>query len=708
MTERITTHLIPWPSRRRRFAANVQALAQRDPIGAELVQTAATNLDHFELHSGTDGNYFIRDKRTTGPAAWLGGMMNHKATENIWQFDRAKTPTPPHILFDGLGYGWLFLKVLATTERSFLNYSCALYVLEGDPTALAMLFYMHDLQNTISHPRTRWFVRSSGSEALQAFREAMQTRRDWTIPEQLVRCPLRSLPLSHEQLPIEQAIQYLLAERARQRGVWISQAAAYYADKDATYWSRRFHDAAESGAKLRVLGITSRYTTVLRYSMEEMKSAVDAAGCDMRIAIEPDDHSSENPFMEQIEDFKPDLILIISRMRYENPWLPRNVPFVCWDQDNLPCMRTPQATASLDALTFVAGHGAVYGALQLQWPLRNCIFCHPTGMTHRYRTMRASAEDLATFAGDISYLSHASGTPETLRDNMAEQWLHDKGAIHVFRTACDEVIAGARDGTKYDPATFLDVIHRVATATGKQLSDPLQNQILVNLTLLTDRVFRHETLKWAARWCESRGKRLRLWGNGWEQHESLSKYAAGAAMPGGQAQQVFMATKLNLQIIETGILHSRLLDGWAAGGFFLIRQNNREDEEQANATMWQIGQLSLKESIETIAQLEQHGSDDLKQAWKNIAKEFCNFDKNATFPGFHIWRGKPPANVLIPNVEQVLFTNETQFCQLADRYINSENARQEMLQQIGGSLQKHFSYDARWQDFLSHIRDNLK
>src|SRR5438045_628703 len=79
-----------------------------------------------------------------------------------------------------------------------------------------------------------------------------------------------------------------------------------------------------------------------------------------------------------------------------------------------------------------------------------------------------------------------------------------------------------------------------------------------------DRVVRHQTLEWGSRWCDGHGKTLRIWGDGWATHPTLGKHAAGVALPGAQAEAVFRSSVVNLQIIETGVLHSRLLDGWAA------------------------------------------------------------------------------------------------------------------------------------------------
>src|SRR6185436_6015571 len=106
-----------------------------------------------------------------------------------------------------------------------------------------------------------------------------------------------------------------------------------------------------------------------------------------------------------------DLIGQISRLRHENPWLPKRIPFLAWDQDNLPVMRTKEATTSLDDLTFVAGHAAVHGYGVLGWPRKNVIFCLPAGASHRYAGTPVAAELLAKHACDFSYISNGAGAP---------------------------------------------------------------------------------------------------------------------------------------------------------------------------------------------------------------------------------------------------------------------------------------------------------
>ncbi len=476
-------------------------------------------------------------------------------------------------------------------------------------------------------------------------------------------------------------------ERQSRRDALAAEAERYYSGKDAAYWRSRFAEAVD-GKKgtepLRVLGITCRYTTVLQHSMAELQEAVNAwkslggggwGGAEMRVAIEPDDQSLECPVLESIAGFKPDLIVLISRMRHENSMIPASVPFLCWDQDNLPCMREPAATASLNELTYVAGHGALFGALYLKWPLRNCIFCHPTGMMHRYGRRGAGTGEESHYQSDVSYVSHASGSAEQLRDTLGCCWEGATNAFAVFRAACDEVIASARGGRRWDFWGLRKLIENTSSVRGTALSELMRNELLANLTLIADRVFRHETLGWAARWCESRGKRMRLWGNGWENHATLGKYAAGAALPGDQAQAVFRASTLNLQIIETGVLHSRVLDGWAAGGFFLIRQACRPEDEETTLKLWRIGELTMGEGIETVADVESRGSEELRTLWQGVGNDFREFDREAVFPGFKIWQSLPPAQVLIPGLERIVFLDEAGFGALADRYVGDEAAR---------------------------------
>ena len=59
--------------------------------------------------------------------------------------------------------------------------------------------------------------------------------------------------------------------------------------------------------------------------------------------------------------------------------------------------------------------------------------------------------------------------------------------------------------------------------------------------------------------------------NGWENHPTLSEFAAGPADNGRELLCIYRASKINLQLMPAGFIHQRALDGLASGGFFLTR-----------------------------------------------------------------------------------------------------------------------------------------
>jgi len=94
---------------------------------------------------------------------------------------------------------------------------------------------------------------------------------------------------------------------------------------------------------------------------------------------------------------------------------------------------------------------------------------------------------------------------------------------------------------------------------------------------LYDRLFRHQALDWAARWCAARGRRFAIYGKGWEQHPTLGQYAAGVVENGPALGRLCRDAGVVLHANGNASLHQRLLDGIAAGGCVLTRWNPADD-----------------------------------------------------------------------------------------------------------------------------------
>lgn len=707
-----TIGIVPWKSRARRFAANVAALARRDAAGAKLVEEAAKGLDRFELHCAGDGNFQILEMGRPVHAGWLRGLANHKSMEGVWAFDRSTPTIPAPMAFEGLGFGWLFLEVLRSTERSYLNYSCALYVIEGDPLALAMVMHLHDLQEVIGAERVRWFIGMNAEEAKAAFRRGLEEHATWSAPEQIVRQSLRC----GEGYATEVVAREIMQRRAAKRERDLAEARAWYADKTPAYWARRFEEALSGrergggGEKLRVLGITSRFTTVLRHSMKELCAAVNGAGHEMRVAMEPDDYSVENLYVAEIAEWQPDLIILISRMRYENPLLPGNVPFVCWDQDNLPCMRTEKATESLDALTYVAGSGAAYGYTFLGWPRRNLIFCELAGATHRYSGRAFPEEVLAPHRCDVSFVSNASGMPEEMRGQQRGMWKNNEMAGAIYEEVSSLIIAGMENGGTWEHHSILREVRKASEGRGVRLTANWENEVVIALALLSDRCFRHAALQWVRRWCEKTGRTLRLYGQGWEKHPDFATYAAGYAQQGEGLMAIYQASRINLHLMESGgFYHSRPLDGLAAGGFFLTRTSpNDGAEEKVVRAQLVLAERAKVLGLVTKGDLERCADEAVVEAWGVMRHYFAEMGEGERIAGLAVWGELLPPRVVFPELERISFSNAVEFETLAERYLSNEAERVEMAQAMQDRVRREMSYSRRWEQFVAGVRSGLE
>jgi hypothetical protein len=472
------------------------------------------------------------------------------------------------------------------------------------------------------------------------------------------------------------------------------------------------------GEPLRVLGITSRYTTVLQHSMSELQAAVQSAGASpatsrFEVAIEPDDQSLENPFLEKIASFKPDLIVQISRMRYENPHLPRNVPFLCWDQDNLPVMRTAQATASLDALTYVAGHAPVFGYTNLGWPRRNCIFCHAAAATLRYQPSPVPESLRKKFACDISYVSNASGSPSSLAENLRQRWNSAPALQRLFDALAADVLAKSARGDTWEFVKLRNLTRARVAVEGIALEPAALHELTMALNTLADRAFRHTALEWVARWSLTNSKVLRLYGNGWEANPQFAGFAAGHVSPGEEARAIFQASRINLQLIEPGFIHSRALDGLAAGGFFLTRYTIADglDSEEV-ATLYRLAKWVDAHGIQTDAQLDAIADPEVRQMVAATRAYYHRYEVSEPLcPSLHIWAQMPAAACLFPQLKEITFRSAEEFATLADRYLDG-NQGDAIRARIAGDMrtivEDNFSYTARWKTFVAAIRRGLE
>ena len=689
---------VQWTSRRRRFAANMEVVARRWPELAALIPDGDAVAACYRLYQDKTGNYQIRDASERNLAGgWLSEVGDHKASVKHWT--GTVTPASGQVLapvaFDGAGYGWLLIHGLQATEHLYLNYACAVYVVEPDPAALAMLLHLHDLRPWLEQPRFRLFV---GPEAGSKF-EASFNDRHWSIPNYIFANPLTERPA----LELLKIARTQAARRDQERRELQLQSEAYYADKDAAYWRERYDEALSGrGERLRILGITSRFSTVLKYSMAELAEAARALGHEFELSMESDDQSLERDDAWLVANFKPDLVVQISRLRNPTGDVPLKAPFLCWDQDNLPVMREASVKDKLTEYMYIAGYGAHEGYHRYGWPLENCIFCHLAGATHRYHA-GPLADGPRMAVCDFSYVSNASASPEAFLESLEQKWAPLGGEGVMRQTGrwlleSRDLFAGQEK--------LLAQIRTAARDQSLQMTARAEGEIGVELTRLADRLFRHEALGWVAEYCRGRGKSLRLYGQGWEDNPEFREFACGPIEPGEPMRALYQQTRINLQLIHAGFLHSRSLDGLAAGGFFLTR---RSPADQTNDPKMKDFFLLARRFLElgygSWAEVVSSTDPTIREQIRRLDIDRDLSDRDYyKIDYLYIVSQIAIGGIFFEDLPAISFGTREELYSLAERYLSDEPQRRSMGEKMRQVVEKEFSYDARFKWFAASIR----
>jgi len=705
---RARTGLIPWTSRKGRYRANLDALRQRDAQGAAAVENDwREHVDGLELHESRDGHFAIKLAGAVWPPRWIPFLDDHKslATDRLNLVRQGLLPEP--LVFCGLGMGWEFSEAYFKTQRVFLEASSTLYVIEPSAASLAALFHVHDWREVIADPRVRWFI---GHEALSRFREEIAGDSAWPLTERVYSFPLLGEPAA----PLARAAMHAVAAaRTAEVEQLTARLTQLYEGRDAAWWAKRYHDALAAdgraqGEPLRILAITSRHTTFLQYSIRDCLKVLDRFNHRTRLLIEPTPHQPLDVLtaMRAQAEFEPDLVFLLSRMRYEMTAVVHpSIPSLTWDQDALPWVFDANRKPELAWNDFLMGFAAASAARRFGWPEHRCRYCAMAGSSDTYLADPLPDCELTPFRCDVSYVSHASAPVEQEMASV-ESWLASDKQKALFREVAPGLIAFWQGGGEF-PCAITEPLIDACEGKGWNWTSEELGPIVQVIQRLGDRVFRHVALGWVADWADRTGRDFRIYGNGWEKHPRLAKYARGATRNGDELRRVYQGTRINLQLMGFGFLHQRALDGLMAGAFFMTRRSATD----GHGVILRKLLRHLEESgVRTAAQLRGMTDDAMRRRIESAMREVTRDPRDLDARVVENIRDAslaPYARETVADYDAVAFRSATEFAHKAEAFLLDGPSRARVAARMRQAIYENFSYDARMKEMLHFVRNGF-
>ncbi len=691
-----STNWHPLRELREQLAMNLAALSQRD---AELAARLAAIATENYVIAGDVNRIVLGRRDAKGNVVALPNPVAPAAAVEIAARLFPSGACTDSALIAGLDHGWLWQKVYD------LDVSCPrtpghrppLYFLSRDVERLWAVLHFHDWSKLLSDPRTRLFA---GEDAVAQATRSLSDNPRIPWPKFCVTIDPAIWPAGSN---IDTMLRDANAIVAPRMNLLMRNLQALDAAVDPDELASRF-----TRGKLRVLGITSRFTTFLQYSMRDWLAAFDAMGHETRLLIEQADHELVNPleFAQISSDFRPDLILMIDHYRGEFTGLPSRVPCVMWVQDRLPNIYRPAAGAAQREHDFVIGYGRQECVLSHGYPADRFMPAMVGFNENRFSSRELSASEIDRFGCDVSFVSHASETPESLIQTQI-----DKSRTPEARKFLGDILDRLR--AIYDSGGFVTEAGKIKQIIGAAMKE---NGIETTdfgalLDFVVQRVNNALFRQQAVGWLVDMGLRLNLYGRGWQTHPRFKQFARGVADNEQQLCAIYRASAINMQITPFGAVHQRLCDGLAAGGFFLLRHVTGDACDRILQRIWRWAvEHDIRSGEQLFRQASPHVQDLLDETVRitgddieSIADRFFFGLEEVATGGF-----TRSASTLWPNeYERVSFATREDLESQVKHFLANPEARREIAGSMRARALEHMSYGGITRRMLRFIAERL-
>lgn len=705
--------------------ANVSALARRDASSAgallgrlDVWINAASDMEVF---CARDGNVVMRRAGAGVEEGWtlFADQRSHLAAD-LAACTRANSVAQIRTIYiEGLCPPWVLGHLAERAGRNTDGSWQRLVIVEPDLDAALTGLSLCDLTGALSQERTTVMVGPDGIDALRRWLDARL--------EQQIAGPV--VAVSGPCGSVGREIDAALARQTHAMEAAVAAADKAYRSADRGHWAVRFGGAmAGAGAPLRVLIPTTRFSTFLKHSAQDLAHALARAGCEARLLIEPDDSSvlCGGAYAAEIARFKPDLLVVLNYPRsHLGRHVPAGLPCVMFVQDAMPHLFSTHVGRSLGPFDFVMGH--LYGQWfkEFDYPAARTLQCPVLVSGEKFHDGPVGDQRRLLHTCEIAYVSHQSETPRACRDRLIAESRSGPGgggAIPaIIEAAYPRLEEMASDALRrWHVPTLTELASSlVSQATGRP-ADGAATMLVLNsvIKVLGDRLIRHQAVQWAADVCRRRGWRLALYGRGWERHPTLSGFARGELEHGEDLRASYHCAAVHLHASSSANLHQRVMECALSGGLPAARLKHEDV-----TTLTGYTQIAVAARIERQPDLDPgpNAEAPLIDHWEALAQgammQRVGLDAPPTVwinRGFrtrpwHMWGDEPmpyQAAWLLGDWAESTFWDEPSLEALVERAIERPQWRRELSLGIAARARR-FTYDRLARDLLRLVAGSM-
>ncbi|MBU0717540.1 MAG: hypothetical protein KJ749_04765, partial [Planctomycetes bacterium] len=703
---------VAWGSLQGRFESNFATLAEKYPVLKEWEEQFRRIPRNYELYRTRDGNYQVGTRPKNGKRRWLPDLCDVRGTVT-----NAELPHDPKAQFcgpyliTGDRFAALFNRVYEATARMFLTFSPRIYLIETDVTWFGITLYVCESVDRLCDERTLLFI---GVDAVDRLVDYLNGRPMLSAPEFAVRLTATGEAMGPQVFEALQPRAVQLAERADKTRESVHR---YYESLPADHWKKRF--GQHPAKPLCVLGLTSRFTTYLQYSMRDWAAAFEQRGHEFRVLTEANDHDLLPAFhtAEAIEKSEPDLIVCIDHFRHEyRENIPGNVPFVGWIQDALPHLYRRECGQALGRLDYYIARDVRSLVKTFRYPASRGIAWPMVTNDRQFSSARMSDEELAPYRCDFSFVSSHSKLPADYHEERRGEFQNDSNLLRLI-DCLFKLLEQAHHDHPVQAASLLgQLLDRAQAMTGVTLASADSASVLKTSYLypVSELIFRQYTLAWVADYCDQTGRTLHLYGNGWEKHPRFAKYARGFADNGQELRAIYQASKINLQITTFGAVHQRMLDGLAAGGFFLIRRTLGDTiHDLGRRLLAAIRQYNVQPDTPCAFGVMPELDEAMREFWQeymlpvprgnySVPRDLIDRFEELAAADFN-----QIAGAVFDQYEDLAFASSSDFGRLAGRYLDNEGERAAVASAMRKVVVRKFTYGGLVDRMLSFIAEDV-